>query len=120
MDKIVKLMTGTSIFKGEELVKGNYPDISSWSDNLETAAHYYEGKIIEIEVRLDEEKSGIYISELSDLSYYNLKLKDYTYGFTEMECPKGAIWYSFSSKYLQDNVISIQEIFPDMSEFNEE
>lgn len=119
MNKIVKLMTGTNMCNGDKLLKKEFNDFSSWSDNLETVAHYYEGKVIEITVELDLDLQMWYIRKKQDLKDLNIKLDKYTYGFAEMSCPKDAIWYSFGKNYLNSHVINVKEIFPDLSEFNE-
>lgn len=118
MEKVVTLMTGTNVIKGKELLNRDFNTISWWSDNLETLAHYYEGSAIEIDVRLDTDKAQEYIRDRFDsLMYVGSK---YNYGFAEMSTPAGATWYSFSRDYLEKNVIAVREIFPDLSEFNEE
>jgi len=52
MNKTIKLMTGTNVDNGRKLLRKEFQDFSSWSDNLETIAHYYEGCVIEITVDL--------------------------------------------------------------------
>lgn len=37
-------------------------------------------------------------------------IKNYTFGYSEMLYPKGAIWYSISSEYLNNYKLSIKEI----------
>lgn len=118
--KTVKLITGTNDYNGELLLKKEFQDLSSWSDNLETAAHYFEGKVIEITIKLDEKKDMGHIRCTEELAELGMTLSEYTYGSAEVICPKRAIWYSFSRDYLEKNVIKVEEIYPDMSEFNEE
>ena len=118
--KTVKLITGTNNHTGELLLKGYYSDLSWWSDNLETAAHYYEGKIIEITVELDAIKDMGHIRCTEELAKLGMNISEYEFGSAEVLCPKGAIWYSFSRDYLLKHVTKVEEIFPDMSEFNEE
>ena len=113
--KTVKLITGTNVACGESLLRKEFNDLSWWSDNLETVAHYYEGKVIEIEVELHTKEE----MEYTRMSEY-IDVYKYTYGHAEVTCPKGAIWYSFSGEYLKKNVVSIKEVYPDMKEFNEE
>lgn len=117
--KIVKLMTGTNISNGDQLLQKKFKNFSSWSDNLETVAHYYEGRVIEITIELILDEQREHIRDAEDLELLNIKPEEYTYGFAEMRYPKNAIWYSFSKKYLDDHVIDIREIFPDLSEFDE-
>lgn len=116
----IKLMTGTNIKNGDLLLKGIFQDFSSWSDNLETVAHYYEGRVIEIDIKLDLESKMEYIREKSDIDSLNINPEDYNYGYIEVKYPVGATWYSFSKKYLEQHILEIKEIFPDMSKFEEE
>lgn len=117
MISTVTIFTGTNKIQGSKLIKRKFPDFSSWSDNLETLAHHYEGMAVQITIELDSEKEQVYIREPQDLV---LPASEYTYGFAEMECPKGAIWYSFGGPYLDYHVIEVKEIFPDLNAFNEE
>jgi hypothetical protein len=116
----VKLMTGTNERSGEQLLKGRFNDLSWWSNNLETAAHYYEGCIIEIIVKVNPMLEMKYLRHLGELEEIECPIETYTYGFAETVCPKDAIWYSFSKDYLEKNIVEIKEIFPDLSSFNEE
>ena len=118
--KTVKLITGTNNACSKLLLKRVFNDLSWWSDNLETAAHYYEGKIIEITVVLDKKKDMGHIRCLEELAELGMTLDQYEYGSAEVLRPKGAIWYSFSKSYLEEHIINIKEIFPDMRDFNEE
>jgi hypothetical protein len=115
-NQTIKLIIGTNISNGLELLKRNFKNLSWWSDNLETVAHYYEGCAVEITVRLDPKIQKSYVRCMYDCRQLHL----YTYGSAEIRCPKGATWYSFSKKYLEEHVIDIKEIFPGLSEFNEE
>ena len=115
MVRTVKLMISTNEKNGKDLIERKFRDLSWWSDNMETVAHYYEGCAMEMEVQLDSEREQEYIRCGEDCWMIDL----YTYGFMKVKYPKGATWYSFSSDYLKENVISIKEIFPDLSEFNE-
>lgn len=116
----VKLMIGTNMTKGSELLKGVFQDLSWWSDNLETLAHYYDGCAIEITVKLDPTLEVEYVHCSGDIKWLTDHLPEYTYGFVEVVYPAGAIWYSFSKDYLEKNIVEIKEIFPDLSGFNEE
>jgi len=118
--KTVKLITGTNNHTGELLLKGYYNDLSWWSDNLETAAHYYEGKIIEITVKLDTKKDMGHIRCEDELAELGMNISEYEYGSAEVKYPKDAIWYSFSRDYLIKHVTKVEEIFPDLKPFNEE
>lgn len=115
INQTIKLMIGTNMHGGVDLLKRNFRDLSWWSDNLETVAHYYEGCALEITVTLEPEIQKSYVRCMDDCHQLHL----YTYGSAEIRCPKGATWYSFSKKYLEEHMIDIKEIFPDMSEFNE-
>jgi hypothetical protein len=113
----VTIFTGTNIKNGDRLLNKDFNELSWWSDDYETLAHYYEGRAIEATIELDPEKQQDYIPEIQDLT---IPISEYTYGFAEMNYPKGAIWYSFSSSYLKEHLISVKEIFPDLSMYNEE
>ena len=113
----IKLMTGTNERVGKDLLNRKFNDLSFWSDNLETVAHYFEGSAIQITIKLNTKQEMEYVRGLDEPDF---NILNYTYGKAEVICPKDAIWYSFSKKYLEENVINIEEIFPDMSEFNEE
>lgn len=116
----VKLMIGTNDRIGTEMLNRDFKGMSWWSDNLETLAHYYEGRAIEITVKLDFKKQMKYFREFWDLVESGIPIEEYTYGFITVICPKDAVWYSFSADYLKENVIEVKEIFPDLSEFYEE
>lgn len=111
---IVRIFMGTNLEYKDMILNREFNDISWWSDNFETVAHYYEGAVVEITVKLYPEQRQDYIRYIED----NQDVSNYTYGFAEMRCPAGAIWYSFSRKYLEENVIDVQEIFPDLSDYN--
>lgn len=113
---IVKIFTGTNLENKDKLLNKEFDDISWWSDNYETLAHYYEGAAVEITVRLKPEIQQDYIRYREE----DQDISNYTYGFAEMRCPAGAIWYSFSADYLKENVLDVKEIFPDLSMYNEE
>ena len=44
----IKLLRGTNIKDGKAILNGEINNITWWSDNYETAEHYYEGCIIEL------------------------------------------------------------------------
>lgn len=101
----MELFRATNVKEGNEILKGEFNELTWWSNNYETIDHYYEGSIIKINIDLDKTKEQEYINEYSD----NYDLTNYTYGYAEMEYPKDAIWYSFSKKYLEENIRSIEE-----------
>ena len=92
-------------------LRGDYNDVVYASDNLETVAHYYEGAVIEITVKLDLSLKREYIGSSLKLS------SDYTWGCVEPLYPKDATWYSFSKDYIKTYLVSVREIFPDLSQF---
>jgi hypothetical protein len=104
--KIIELFRSTNTVEGNKMLKGNFNELTWWSDNYETIEHYYDGSIIKIQVTLDKLKKQDYIVEYDD--FYDPS--NYTYGYAIMEYPKDAIWYSFSKKYLKENIRSIEEI----------
>lgn len=103
----VDLYTGTNIENGMNLINGRFNIISWWSDNYETIARYYEGRVIKITIRLCDDLQTEYIRSIDELS---VDASEYTYGYAEMRIPKGATWYSFGASYLRDNIINIEEI----------
>jgi hypothetical protein len=116
----VKLMMGTNVKNGKQILKGQFGVLSWWSDNLETLAHYYEGYAIEITVKIDPKLEMEYVRYLDKLEEIGCSIEEYTYGFIDVICPIGAIWYSFGKDYLEKNIVEIKEIFPDLSSFYEE
>lgn len=112
----VAIFTGTNCSTGIKFLNKDFNDLTWWSDDYETLAHYYEGCAIEITVKLDSSKQE-YVRDYGEL---NCDVSDYTYGYAEMECPKGAVWYSFSAPYLKKNVIEVKEIYPDLSKYMED
>jgi hypothetical protein len=113
-------MIGTNVKNGEQMLKGKFNDLSWWSDNLETLAHYYEGCAVKIVVKIDPKLEMEYVRYLGTLDEIGCPIDKYTYGFIKTICPEGATWYSFSKDYLEKNIIGIEEIFPDLSSFYEE
>lgn len=118
MNSTVTLMTGTDIACGNKLLDGQYSDLSWWSNDLETVAHYYGGRVIEIVVELDPDKEQGYVRSIAQLDDDCIPLSEYTYGFVEVRCPAGATWYSFNGDYLRTHIVSCREIYPDLREFD--
>lgn len=103
--KTIVLYTGTNIIGREKNLKREFKDISWWSRDLATIKHYYEGSVVEITVRLDDSTEMEFISA-DDVVDCNT----YTWGSAVLIMPKDAIWYSFSSNYLKEHVIKIEEV----------
>lgn len=118
-DNIVKIMLGTNAKNGNNIINGVLPDLSWWSDNLETVAHYYNGCVVEISVVLESQEME-YVKNIAELEELQYTQSGYTYGVRCVKYPKGAVWYSFSGHYLQTHIIACKEVFPDLSMFNEE
>lgn len=102
----MELFRATNIKEGNEMLKGKFNELTWWSNNYETIEHYYECSIIKISITLDDSKRYVYINDYDD--FYDLS--NYTYGCALLEYPKDATWYSFSKKYLEENIISIEEV----------
>ena len=111
--EIVKLMISTNPEAGKAMLNNSFNPIVWASDDLMTVAHYYEGCVLEIEIKLLESLKKYYTR------CYNVE-SDYTWGTAEMAYPAGANWYSFSKDYITENLVGIKEIFPDLSEYQEE
>lgn len=99
----IKLLRGTNIKDGKAILNGEINNVTWWSDNYETAEHYYEGCIIELYIDMNEEDKMEYITEPT----IN---ENYTFGCSEMLYPEGAIWYSISDNYIKTHFISVREI----------
>lgn len=110
-------MVSTNEFVRDMMMAGEFNNLVWASNDLETVAHYYEGAVVELEVELDEDSGMPYVRSEAQLS---VPLEEYTYGVAKMHYPVGADWYSFSGKYLKSHLVSIREIFPDLSPFVEE
>lgn len=110
---IVKLYRGTNKQEGAKLLNNQFNDLSWWSDDYQTLAHYYEGCAIEMEIELDESVMQEYIHDKCEVD----NCISYTYGFAEMSCPTGAIWYAFGAEYLKHHILNITEIYPDLSNY---
>jgi len=116
---IVKLMIGTNVQKGKDLLNKECGELIWFSNNLETVAHYYEGSVIEILVELESKKEMVYISSSKEL-LEEYPDRPYTYGLYETKYPVGAIWYAFNREYLMSHLKGIKEIFPDLRKYNED
>ena len=113
-------MRGTTERNGRQLLRKEFNELSWWSANLETVAHYYEGSVVEITVEIDNKESMSYVTNTVEANeMMDFDSSKYTFGFIEVKYPKDAIWYSFGGNYLSDHIIEIKEIFPDLSAFNE-
>ena len=99
----ITILRGTNIKDGKSILNGEINNITWWTDNYETVEHYYEGCVIELTIDIHEEDRMDYIIESS----IN---EDYTFGYSEMLYPEGAIWYSISSQYIKTHAMSIKEI----------
>ena len=92
------------------MLSGQFNPLVWASDNWATAVHYYEGCIIEIDVALDRKCRCAYVQSNEALTALGKSPDDYCYGGATALYPKGARWYSFSKKYLQNNLRGIREI----------
>lgn len=119
-DTFCNVMIGTKQAVADVLFCREFTPVVWASNNLETVAHYYEGCTVELQVRLIPEQRMEYCRSEAELDKLPGEAADYTYGFATMSCPAGAIWYSFSSRYLQENMVSAREIFPDLSKYNDD
>lgn len=119
-DTFCNVMIGTNQAVADALFNREFNPIVWASDNIETVAHYYEGYAVELQVRMIPEQRMEYCSSKADLENLPGEPTDYTYGFATMSCPANAIWYSFSSRYLKENMVSAREIFPDLSKYNDD
>lgn len=117
----MKLMISSNLFYGNKMLNREFNDLVWASDNMETVAHYYEGVIVEIEIELKKEVEMEYVSNKLALSKLGVDFSDYTYGHVKtIDFPANANWYCFSRKYLEENLISVKEIFPDLTQLNED
>lgn len=114
--KTVKLMIGTNKYVMQEMLNGNFNELVWASDDLETVAHYYEGVALEITVKLIDRYKRVYLRNGVTLNKYK---NGYGWGCAEMKYPPNATWYSFSREYLQKYLISIKEIHPDLSPWDD-
>lgn len=111
-EETVHLIIGTNPQVLSQMQRGVFNHTIWASDNLQTAAHYYEGCVIGFDVRLVKSRNGDYCS--------HPVCDGYGWGRTEVNYPEGAIWYSFSGEYLKEHMLSIREEFPDLSQFEED
>lgn len=117
----MKLMVSTNSRAGNQMLNGVYNEFIWASDNMETVAHYYEGCVIELDVRLNRAQHIGYISCKDDIALYGISPAAYTYGMKSgMIHPAGGKWYSFSASYLRANLKGIREIHPNLSKWQEE
>lgn len=113
----VKLMIGTDVSTMNKMLRGKFNPVVWASDNMETVAHYYEGAVVEIEVKLLKSKQHKYIRENTELRLYK---NGYNWGCAEMRYPEGAMWYSFSREYLSKYLVGIREIHPDLTPWQDD
>lgn len=105
--KTIKLYRGCSLYEKNCITTKEFPNLTWWSTDIRDAGHYYEGCCIEIKVLIYENDRMDYLLDRNDLP------NNYTFGSSKMECPEGSIWYSFSGKYLEDNILTIAEVEPE-------
>lgn len=110
-------MIGTNRLVMQQMFRGKFNQIVWASDNMETVAHYYEGAVVELEVKLLKSKQNQYIRDQTTLGMYK---HGYNWGCARMRCPAGAVWYSFSAEYLRKYLVGIREIHPDLAQWQEE
>ena len=129
MKQIVTLLTGTTPMVRDMFMENKYEDmhdIMYFSDNINTANHYAEGSIIEIDIILDMEKESDYIilnfdnphaNDDWDLSeyYFGSDLYKFPVDGTKLEDinkPENnymATCYSINKNYLKDNILAVRE-----------
>lgn len=110
--ELIKVLVSTNKRECERLLRREFRELTWASDNLETVAHYYEGAVVELTVRLDKSLEMDYVRGRCEL---DVPVTDYGYGVAEMRCPKDALWYSFSKNYLLTHVVEAREVFPDLT-----
>lgn len=109
---VVQVMVSTNPHIRDMMLRGEFNTLVWASDNLETVAHYYEGAVVELTVRLDKSLEMDYVRDEYELT---VPIDDYGFGVAEMRCPKDALWYSFSRNYLLTHVVGVCEVFPDLT-----
>ena len=110
-------MICTSRLSMIQMFNGIFNKVVWASDNMETVAHYYEGAVVELEVKLLKSKQHQYIRNYDTLNAYK---HGYNWGCARMRYPAGATWYSFSREYLQRYLIGLREIHPDLTQWDED
>ena len=129
MKQIVTLLTGTNPLVRDMFLQNNFEDMDDimyFSDNINTAKHYSEGVIIEIDIVLDMDKESDYIMLHFDNQHANddWDLSEYYFGSYWYSFPKDgtkledinkpenkymAMCYSINKNYLKDNILAIRE-----------
>lgn len=86
-DTFCNVMIGTNQAVTDALFNREFNSIVWASNNLETVAHYYEGYVAELQVRLIPEHRMEFCSSKTELDKLPGDPTDYTYGFVTMSCP---------------------------------
>lgn len=110
------LMIGTNKYVMQDMFNRRFNKIVWASNDLETVAHYYGGVVLEITVKLVDRYKRAYIRDGTTLHKYK---NGYGWGCADMKYPPNATWYSFSREYLQKYLISVREIHPDLSPWDD-
>lgn len=59
---VLTIYRGTNLKDGENILKGIFNNISWWTNDYETVEHYYEGCVLELTIRINEnEKNELYM-----------------------------------------------------------
>lgn len=96
-----------SLYRGmseEEFIENNtlnFPNISWWSDNPEDAITYKHGYMQKISVVINKELLNEFI--------YKGNFYDKDYNFGKINSYFTTDWYSFSKKYLEKHLITIEQ-----------
>lgn len=129
MKQIVTLLTGTTPMVRDMFMESKFEDmhdIMYFSDNINTAKHYADGSIVEIDIVLDMEKESDYIYLDFDTPHANdgLDLSKYYFGSDTLKFQKmgtkiedinkpentyTALCYSINKNYLKDNILAVRE-----------
>ena len=110
----VTLMIGTSPYVRDRMLRGEYNPLVWATASLETVAHYFEGAVVEITVRLADSLRSKYVRDANELQELS-NADNYRWGVAEMRYPDGASWYSFSREYLESHLVFLREIYPDLT-----